>query len=236
AAQPGAAQPGRTGGPGPTQPQACASQAGLISATARGGERKGSLTFDFRRRIEQPVTVDVFRQSRGRTITGERLVRRFTGRTGTFTWNGRGTRGRRVGNGMYFARFRLKVPGGVTDTIRVTLGRSKGRFGPRRSFYQRESCGTLRSFKLSRPVFGGRRNTPLGIAYRLNQAARVSIVVTNRRERVVRRFAARDVAAGRTQRLSVPARRLRGRGDYRVKLTVTRGGRSTTTTLTSRKL
>lgn len=230
---PAVPQPARPGAPGP---QACASRAGLVSATARGRGRNRGLTFDFRRGVQQPVTVDVFRQSRGRKITGKRLVRRFTGRTGAFAWDGRDARGRRVGDGMFFARFRLTMPGGVTDTVRITLGRSKGRFGPRQSFSAPESCGTVRSFDLSRPVFGGRKNRPLGIAYRLNEAARVEVTVSNRRERVMRRFAAREVAAGRTERLSVPARRLRERGDYRVKLTVTRGGASSTTTLTSRKL
>ena len=226
------------GGPGQvpqSAPVACQSRAGFASATAKGTGRDGGLEFAFRRRVEQPVTVDVFQQSKGRRITGERRVRRFTDKTGSFEWNGRDSRGRRVPDGFYFARFRIEAPGGQADTVRVTLGRSKGRFGPRRAFYRRDSCGTLQKFKLSRPVFGGRRSNKLGIAYRLNQGARVQVTVANRRERVVRRFAAKQVEANRTQRITLPARGL-ARGDYRVTVAVTRDGRTITSTLTANRL
>ena len=230
--------PSPSGGGGPPQidgiPATCSARTGIVSAGARGTGRRGGVRFDFRRRAQQPVTVDVFRQSRGRRIVGERLVRRFSNRTKGFTWNGRDRKGRRVGNGFYFARFQMKTSRAI-DTVRVTLGRSAGRFGPRRSFYRRDSCGTVGKFKLSRPVFGGTRTRPLGIAFRLNQAARVQVTVTNRRERTVRRYSARNLAAGRTQRLSLPARGL-ARGDYRVKLSITRGGRTTTQTLTAHRL
>ncbi|CAA9488008.1 MAG: hypothetical protein AVDCRST_MAG30-1207, partial [uncultured Solirubrobacteraceae bacterium] len=202
---------------------------------ARGTGRDGGVRFDLRSTTGSPVTVDIFGQSKGRRITGEKLVRRFEGRKSGFTWNGRDRAGRRVSNGFYFARLRTKMPNGQVDTVRLTLGRSDGRFGPRRAFFKRDSCTTLAKFKLSRPVFGGRGTRALGIAYRLNQAARVEVTVTNRFARVVRRFSARQVAAGRTQRLTLPARGLK-RGDYRVKLSVTREGRSKTTTLTSARL
>ncbi len=181
------------------------------------------------------MTVDIFQQSRGRKITGERRVKRFTNKTGSFTWNGRDSRGRKVPNGFYFARFRVEGANGQADTVRVTLGKSKGLFGPRRAFFGRDRCGTLGKFKLSRPVFGGRDSRSLGIAYRLNQPARVQVTVANRRARVVKRFAAKQVAAGRTQRLSLSPRGLE-RGDYRVKISVTRGGRTTTSTLTANRL
>ena len=189
----------------------------------------------FRRRVTQPVTVDIFQQSQGRRVTGERLVKRFTNKSAAFRWNGRDKRGRKVPNGIYFARFRVKAPNGQADTVRVTLGRSNGRFGPRRAFFARESCGTLKTFKLSRPVFGGTRKSKLGIAYRLNEAARVQVTVTNRRERTVKRFTAKQVAANKTQRLTLSPKGLE-RGDYRVKLSVTRGGRTTTSTLTANRL
>ncbi|CAA9513150.1 MAG: hypothetical protein AVDCRST_MAG30-2606 [uncultured Solirubrobacteraceae bacterium] len=230
------AQPAQPAAPAATPtPVACQSRAGFVSATARGTGRNGGLELDFRRRIDEPVTVDIFQQSRGRRVTGERRVRRFTGKTGPFEWNGRDGRGRKLPNGVYFARFRIESPSGQADTVRVTLGRSKGRFGPRRAFYRRDSCGTLQKFKLSRPVFGGKRSTSLGIAYRLNQGARVQVTVANRRERVIRRYSARQLDAGRTQRLTLPARGL-ARGDYRIKLSVTRDGRTTTSTLTANRL
>ena len=233
--RPEAPTPTPTSTPATPAPVACASRAGLISATARGTGRNGGLTFDFKRRVDNPVTVDVFQQSRGRTVTGERRVRRFPGETGSFTWNGRDSRGRKVPSGIYFARFRIEAPNGQADTVRVTLGKSDGRFGPRRAFFGRDRCGTLGKFKLSRPVFGGRGARSLGIAYRLNEAARAQITVTNRRGRVVKRFAARQVEAGRTQRLTLKARGLE-RGDYRVKISVTRNGKTTTSTLTANRL
>ena len=230
-------QGGQGGGQGsePDKPAACQSRAGLGRTTARGTGRDGGVTFSFRRLVDAPVTVDVFQQSRGRRIVGERRVRRFTGKRSGFTWNGRDSRGRKVPDGFYFARFRIKSPGGRVDTARVTLGRSNGRFGPRRAFYRRDSCSALSKFKLSRPVFGGRDTRNLAIAYRLNGAARVQVTVTNRRARVIKRFAAKGVAAGRTQRITLPARGL-ARGDYRIKLSATRGGRTTTSTLTANRL
>ena len=217
------------------QPTACTSNAGFSRATARSAGRSGGVTFDFARRVSQPATVDVFQQSVGRKVTGERLVKRFTNKTGPFTWNGRDKRGRKVPTGFYFARFRVAAPNGQADTVRVTLGRSQGRFSPRRAFYRRDSCGTLKTFKLSRPVFGGKRSSSLGIAYRLNQPGRVQVTVTNARERTIRRYAASDVAAGVTKRLTLSPKGL-ARGDYRVKLSVTRNGQTTTSTLTANRL
>ncbi|CAA9508172.1 MAG: Carboxypeptidase T precursor [uncultured Solirubrobacteraceae bacterium] len=232
----GATNPGPGQGQGQqNQPQACQSRAGFISASAKGAGRSGAVDLTFRRRVTQPVTVDIFQQSRGRKVVGERLVRRFTNKSAAFRWNGRDKRGRKVPNGVYFARFRVQAPNGQADTVRVTLGRSKGRFGPRRAFFARESCGTLKTFKLSRPVFGGTRSNKLGIAYRLNQAARVEVTVTNRRERTIRRFAAKQVAANQTQRLTLSPKGL-ARGDYRVKLSVTQGGKTTTSVLTANRL
>ena len=217
------------------QQTACQSRAGFVSASAKGAGRSGGVDLTFRRRVSRPVTVDIFQQSQGRKVVGERLVKRFTNKSAAFRWNGRDKRGRKVPNGVYFARFRVRAPNGQADTVRVTLGKSKGRFGPRRAFFARESCGTLKTFKLSRPVFGGTRSNKLGIAYRLNQAARVQVTVTNRRERTIRRFAAKQVAANKTQRLTLSPKGL-ARGDYRVKLSVTQGGRTTTSTLTANRL
>ena len=217
------------------QPTACTSNAGFSRATARSAGRSGGVTFDFTRRVNQPATVDVFQQSVGRKVTGEKLVKRFANKTAAFSWDGRDKRGRTVPNGIYFARFRVEAPNGQADTVRVTLGRSQGRFSPRRAFYRRDSCGTLKTFKLSRPVFGGTRSSSLGISYRLNQPGRVQVTVTNRRERTIRRYAASDVAAGVTKRLTLSPKGL-ARGDYRVKLSVTRNGQTTTSTLTANRL
>lgn len=232
----GGNQSGNQSGSKPgSNPTACQSQRAITGAGARGTGRGGGVKFLLSSQSGRPVTVDIFRQSRGRRITGDKLVRRFPNRTSGFTWNGRDSRGRKLSDGFYFARFRTRAPNGKLDTVRITLGRSNGRWGPRRGFHLGASCGTVAKFKLSRPVFGGRRTRSLGIAYRLNQPGRVQIKVANRFERVVRRFPAREVAAGRTQRLALPARGL-GRGEYRVKLSVTRGGRTSTTTLTATRI
>ncbi len=215
-------------------PVACRSRAGLISATARGTGRGGGVSLGFRRRVDRPVMVDVFQKSRGRRIGRSQFVRRFLGRTATFRWNGRDRRGRRLSNGVYVVRFRILVPGGQADVVRVALRRSKGRFAPMQAHNRRDSCGALGKFKLSRPVFGGTDGRALGIAYQLNRGGRVRVTVI-RRGRVVRRFAAEQVTAGRTRRLSLRARGL-WRGDYRIKLSVTGGGQTTTATLTANRL
>ena len=205
AAAAGAAQPqqpaggGGNGGGGPT---ACAANAGFRSASAR--PRDGGVVLGFRRQAARPVTVDVFQQSRGRRVVGERLVARFTGRSRAVRWNGRANRaGRRVTDGYYFARFRMRTATG-TETRRITLQRSDGRFARRPGFYRRATCDLLPSYKLERPVFGGTTARPLRIAYRVARRARVSVTVL-RGKRVVKRFAARTAPAARTQRLRLPA-------------------------------
>ena len=51
---------------------------------------------------------------------------------------------------------RSKNASGRVETRRFTFERRRGRFVARNPFYRRQSCGTLASFKLERPVFGGR--------------------------------------------------------------------------------
>ncbi|HEV2812904.1 MAG TPA: hypothetical protein VGW10_06585, partial [Solirubrobacteraceae bacterium] len=116
----------------------------------------------------------------------------------------------------------------------VTLQRSKGRFRIVRPHYRRSTCGVLRTFKLSSPAFGGRNRKRLGVAYRLGAEARVSVVV-RRGKKVIRRVRARTRSAAVIHRLSLRPRGLR-RGTYRVTVTVVAAGRTTRSTLYSRKL
>lgn len=216
----------------PTTP-ACVTDAGFrsVSAVRRGR----GLRFSFARRVDRPVTVDVFQQSRGRRVVDNRLVARFTQKTRAFTWNGRSRRGGgRLASGQYFARLRIDAGPGVRDIRRITLQRRGGRFSARPAFYGRESCGLLRSTKLSSSVFGGTQGRRLGIAYRTTApTARVTVTVL-RGSRVIRRFPAR-ISGSRTQRLTLVSRRLR-RGDYRVRIEARDGARTERRTLTARRL
>ena len=222
AGTPGATTPGGGGG----NATACVANTRLrsVAATRRGR----GLRFGFVRRGAGPVTVDVFRVSVGRRIVGNRRVVRFASRTGAFSWSGRG---RRVGDGIYFARFRARG----AETTRVALRRRGGRFTGRPRFETRTGCGAIRAFKLERPVFGGRTNRALKLSYRLNRAARVTVTVT-RGSRTIRSFRTTSDRAGRTYRLRLPAERLR-RGDYRVNLSVRpSSGRTATAGLISARL
>jgi hypothetical protein len=215
----------------------CVDTAGFLSVDARPAGRGVALRFE-RRRTDLPVRVDVFRVSDRRRVLRERLVARFDRRTSSLTWNGRSTRGarRRLGAGQYFVRFTmLRADGKAYDTRRIVLSRgADGRFRPRPSHFRRDSCSLLRRFKLERPVFGGRRRTPLAVAYRLNARARVTVTVS-RGTRVVRRFATVERQAGRTFRFSIPAARL-PRGDYTVRLLAQSGEDQVSAVVTSRRL
>ena len=62
----------------------------------RQGAPKGKkVNFKVNRREERPFSVDVFQQTQGRKVIGNRLVARFKNKTKTFTWNGKDRKGRR---------------------------------------------------------------------------------------------------------------------------------------------
>ena len=210
----------------------CSAGSGFRSVSVK--PRGRGLRFDFARRVDAPVTISVFQQSRGRRITGEQLVARFTRKTKGFTWNGRATtKRRRVGDGYLFARFSIKAPEGV-DTRRLTLRRSKGKFAKRPDFYRRATCDALPSFKIERPVFGGASNRPLNVSFRLVDPARVRVDVL-RGDKVVKKFGPTSRRAAVTHRLRVDPKSL-PRGEYRVRITVFIGTRPLVTTLVARRL
>jgi hypothetical protein len=213
--------------------QACAARSGFAGVKARRSGR--GVRFDFDRRAANPVSVEVFQASRGRTVLPNRLIARYRNIGQRLTWSGKATvKGRRASDGLYFARVRMRGPNSRIDTRRITLRRSHGRWSTRPDFYGRESCGLLRSFKLHSPAFGGRRGTALGVAYRVATRTRVSVVVL-RGKRVVRRFKTATRRGETTYRLRLPARRLRA-GDYRVRVTAGTGKRTVTRTLVARRL
>ncbi|MEO8687558.1 MAG: PPC domain-containing protein [Solirubrobacteraceae bacterium] len=214
-------------------PVACTASRGFRSASAARAGR--GVRFAFSRREANPVTVDVFQQSRGRRVTGERLVARFIKRAHSFRWNGRGNRGRRVKDGIYFVRYQMRFASKrLRDFRRITLQRKGGRWTTRQQFYKAASCGLLSSYKLTRPVFGGTGRRPLGIAYRLSRPGKVTVEVFKGTKRV-RRFATRSRRASRTYRNTIRSRG-RARGDYRVRVTVRSGTARLTSILVSRRL
>src|SRR5829696_7301745 len=194
----------------------CTGDAGFrsVSATPRGKR----VRLGFTRRRSGAVKIEVFQVSHGRRVISERRVARFTKAA---TWSGRGP------DGYYFARFTMAGQ----DVRRIVLRKRTGRFTRVARHYRRGACELLRSFKLERPVFGGRQRTPLRIAYRLTRSARVTLTVARGRRTVARRTATR--AGGRTFRLALkPA----VRGVYRVRIVVESGGERVRSTLTARRL
>jgi outer membrane biosynthesis protein TonB len=208
---------------------------GLAAATVKRQGR--GLRFEFARAQAATVDVDVFQSSAGRRVLADRLIVRFAARSESFAWDGRRPRGR-LASGTYYVRYRAAYDsptGRRVDTRRLTVERAHGRFTVKPSFTRLETCETLQSFGLQRPVFGGTGRRPLEIAYRLNQPGRVGVAVLRGKRRVVRRFVVRTVPAGRTVRLKLSAKGL-PRGTYRVRLTVTRGKHVVTSALTAGRL
>jgi hypothetical protein len=185
--------------------------------TAGVRPRGRGLRFTFTRRVARPVRIDLFQTSQGRQVIGQRLIARFANRTSAVRWSGR-RQARRPPprDGVYFARFTIRDERGRLDQRRVALVRRNGRFALRREFHRRNSCATLTGFKLERPVFGGRRNRPLGVSFRLARQGSVTVEV-RRAGRVVRRFPARTRRANVTHRLRLAPERLR-RGTYEIRL------------------
>jgi len=226
--------PGGTTQPGKgSSPRACKASRALTAASVKGSGR--GLQIRFRRSVNRPVTVDVFQQSIGRRVIGERLVARFENARTSFRWNGRANRrGRTVRDGIFMVRFRLRESSGLIDNRRIDRERKGARWTARPAHYGREGCTLLRSYKLERPVFGGTNRKSLGIAYRLLERARVTVTV-KRGKKVVKRFKAATKAGGRTHRVRF-AQKNRPRGDYKVTVRAVRGKRKQSRTLTSRKL
>jgi hypothetical protein len=212
---------------------ACTASRGFRSASAA---RKGrGVRFAFARRERNPVRVDVFQQSIGRRVLGERLVARFSNKSRSFTWNGRGNRGRRISDGIFFARYQMRfAKNKLRDFRRITLRRRGGKWTKLPQFYKSASCGLLSSYKLSRPVFGGTGKRPLGIAYRLSRPGRVTVDVLRGKERL-QRFKTRSRKAKRTYRNTFKATG-RPRGEYRVRVTVRSGKATLRSVLVSRRL
>jgi hypothetical protein len=77
----------------------------------------------------------------------------------------------------------------------------------------------LGSFKLNRPVFGGRKGRSLVIRYRLREAGRVILSLYRGKKRISR-LSAGNRRANRAYRIKVSPRRLRKGANYRVRIFV----------------
>lgn len=212
----------------------CAASAGF-SGVSPSGAGPRAVRVDFGRRQALPVNVDVFAVSRGRRVVGSRLVARFTGRAGSFVWDGRDRDGRVVGEGYYVMRFAMLREGRAIDVRRVALRRTRSGFERRPAFERPASCDLLSTFRLARPVFGGERETPLSLTVRLDADARVRIIVTRVGGQVVSRQDPVARSGRRTYRITLPAGELRP-GDYRVRLEAVGGADRVTATLTAHRL
>ncbi len=214
-----------------TNGSACVTDDGFRSV--RVSPRGRGLRFTVARRIKQPFTVSIFQQAQGRRTVAERLVKRFSGQTHSFTWSGgRSAQGRPLTSGYYFARLTMSGPG-VRDTRRVALSGGASGFRVRRDFAARASCRLLRTAKLNGPTWGGSRRTPLGIAFRLRQPG--SVTVTVRRGTTVIKTVRYAAAGTSTHRYRLSSRGRRA-GDYSVTIAAASGGSSEKVALVSRRL
>ena len=244
--RPGAVKGTEGGGPPPArEPVACVSSAGFKSVRVRpgGGGGRGSarvaargagLDFVVSRRVTRPFHVDVFQESAGPRMVN-RHVASLRNKTGSFSWNGRGNTGRRVTDGHYIVRLVMRLPGGRSDIRRIAVQRRGGRFLNRPASYMNDRCGILGFFKLRRSAFGGRRNRPLGIAYRVPHGADSVSVVALRGARVIKRFNA-GKQRERTYKFELPAKGLPRGTDVRVRVTVRRINAKVVSTLTARRV
>ena len=203
----------------------------LRSARVRRNGRKLGFAF----RGTGKVDITLFQQSSGRSITGERVVKRFRDVKGAVRWNGRDRKGRRLTDGYYFVRFRSRA-NGTQDIRRITLVRRNGKFRKAPAFHRRETCGLVRQFKLERPVFGGRTNRPLYFTFRTGSDARVTATVRRVGGRVVRRFKARNTRRLQLNRLRMTVTPRIRRGRYVVTLTARSGGQKQTVRLRAARL
>ncbi|MDP9384419.1 MAG: hypothetical protein M3P50_04145, partial [Actinomycetota bacterium] len=223
---------GPRGSAAPDASAGCRADTALRNVGVRPRGRGAVLRFE--RRVPQAVDVDVFQQSLGRRIIGERLVARFSKRLRSFRWDGKANRkGKRVRDGYLFVRYRVRTPQGK-ETRRVALRRVGGKLSVQRAFTARERCLLLTRTKAFRPVFGGRTNKPLRIAFRARQDARVSVEVF-RGKRLVRRLRSGAASSDRTVRTTLASSRL-PRGDYTIRITARRGSSRQVETLTARRL
>jgi PKD repeat protein len=217
--------------PGPPSPPICSVSTGFRTVKVR--PRRRGLRFVFSKSVPGKVRVDLYRYNKGPKLN-RRVIKRFKGRTRSFTWKGRG---KRVRNGVYYARIGVTMANGKRDTRYVSLHRSKGRFKVRKNFVRRPNCGPLSRFQLRRIVFGGKRRQRLGVLYEVTApgTVRLQLLRGKRGKKVVRRIRARRIEQPGTYRAAFRSKRLR-RGEYRVRIIAVLDGKRVVSTLGARRL
>ena len=132
---------GQGSGPGNPQPVGQCTAPAAFKSVDVARRSRGRLRISFTRNAGAGrVSVAVFQTSKGRKVIGERRVRRYTGRTSSFTWNGRSGKGKRLTNGVYFVRFRARDAAGRLDSRRVVVQRKHARFAKQGGFYLVDRC------------------------------------------------------------------------------------------------
>lgn len=235
---PGNPPPGPGGNPnnpprGQARSSACVPTKLIKSASAQPSGRRLRLAFS----ATAPVSIDLYHQSAGTRVLGERLVARFRDAKGSTSWNGRDRKGRALPDGIYVVRFTARRSDGISEGRRIPLARSNGRFRVLPAYADRDGCGIVRTFKLERPVFGGATNRALNLSFKLGEQATATVEV-RRGQRVVKTFSSQTYAADRLHRLRVSVKPSSfPRGRYTVVLTVRdAAGRVTTRTLSAQRI
>jgi hypothetical protein len=205
----------------------CATTAGFASASAKA---KGhGVSFKSTLRKASRYDVRVVRRSTGRKLAN-RTVARFKSKRGAFTWTARGQR-----DGTYVALFTTKPSSGRRDIRKLVLRRSHGRFARVSAYSLDRPCGVFAAYSLSGPVFGGKGSKPLGISYKLAEAADGVTVQVRVATRLVKSFSSSG-EAGKPFKFTLPASSVPRGKDVQVGVTVRRGGDVATRTLTARRL
>jgi hypothetical protein len=199
----------------------CPADTGFSRISARGNR------ITVIRRQPRPYTVELFRHSKGRRVVDRRVARLKVSKN-------RLTLPRGAGDGFYFARIRMVLPG-TDDVRRVALRRQRGRWSVRPDHYLRTACGALRAFKLERTVFGGSRRLPLRISYRVPTGVDSIRIEILRGTRIVRTIQG-GTQRSRAHRYTVPASVVRRGRDVRVRAVVTRARAEIAETLVARRL
>jgi hypothetical protein len=128
---------------------------------------------------------------------------------------------------VYIARLRLRGAAGVAQ--RLAFVKTGNRFRRLAPMERRVRCDEVERLALVKPVFGGRKGTPLRIVARVSEAGAATVRV-RRGARTVKTVRDRVFAPGTTKRISIPAKGLK-RGLYSVVIELKFGDTVETITL-----